>query len=266
MDPEKTRKLNETIVELQNRFGMQIVSHRSQTKNSGVPHISSTFPALDSALSIGGLPRGRISEIIGIPTSGMVTVALRIMAQAQEGGGTAVYIDPGHIFDPAYGFYLGIELDRMILVRPHDLDQALAILRDFILGGNISILIFDVPYPLLCQPNYVRALGKTLERIIAPLGQSSCILLFLSSLPALPPPQHVLDGTQAVGETPPLTSYPTDGALPHFASVRLFIRREFWIYKDRDIRGYQAIVQVLKNKLGPAGQEITIELEVRDEL
>jgi len=266
MDPEKTRKLNETIIELQNRFGTQIVTRRSQTKYTSAAHISTTFSALDSALTIGGLPCGRISEIIAVPTSGMATIALKIMAQAQVGGGTAVYIDPGHIFDPAYGSYLGVELDRMILVRPYDLDQALAILRDFILGGNISILIFDVPHPFLCQSNYVQALGKTLERIIAPLGQSSCILLFLSSLPAIPPAQHVTDGTQAAGENLPLASYPTDGALPHFASVRLFIRRECWIYKDRDIRGYQAIVKVLKNKLGPAGQEITIELEVRDEL
>jgi recombination protein RecA len=266
VDSEKKRKLNETIVELQNRFGMQVIRRRVQTKSTNEAQISTTFPALDTALSSGGLPRGRISEIIGAPTSGMATIALRIMAKAQERGQTAVYIDPDHTFDPAYGALLGIELDRMILVRPYDLEQALAILRDFILGGSISLLIFDLPYTLISQAKHVHILGKTLERIVAPLGQSKCILLFLSPLPALPASQIGKVGSHSGGETPSLANYPTDGALPHFASVRLLIRRESWIYRERDIRGYQAVVQVIKNKLGPAGQEITIELEVCDEL
>ena len=251
MDPDKKRLLEETIAALQARWGIQAVGRWRSEQKSPIPHIPTTFPALDEALHIGGLPRGRISEIIGVPTSGMATIALQIIASAQEQGRTAIYIDPDHTFDPAYAVQWGLELSRMVLVRPYNVEQALAIMRDFILSGGISILVFDAPFSLLSQPKLAQALATTLDRIIAPLGKSNIVLLFLSSLPP--------------GKNRSLSAYPAGLALPHFAAVRLFIQRESWIYKDRDISGYQAQVLVLKNKHGPPGQRISISLALGDE-
>lgn len=252
MDPDIKHKLAETITALQARWGVRVVSRGRPEQKSPIPHIPTNFPALDEALVIGGLPRGRISEIIGVPTSGMATIALQIIASAQEQGQTAVYIDPDHTFDPAYAVQWGLSLNRMVLVRPYDVEQALAIIRDFILSGGITILVFDAPFSLLSRPKLAQALATTLDRIIAPLGKTNCVLLFLSPLPP--------------GKNSSLAAYPAGVALPHFAAVRLFIQRESWIYKDRDISGYQAQVLVLKNKLGPAGQRISINLALSSKL
>jgi recombination protein RecA len=256
VNPDKKHKLEETVAALQARWGIQAVGRWRSERKAPVPHIPTTFPTLDEALLIGGLPRGRISEIIGVPTSGMVTIALQIIASAQklgaqELGPTAIYIDPDHTFDPVYAVQWGLELNRMVLVRPFNVEQALAIMRDFILSGGISILVFDAPFSLLSQPKLAQALATTLDRIIAPLGKTNCVLLFLSSLPA--------------GKNSSLSAYPDGVTLPHFAAIRLFIQRESWIYKDRDINGYQAQVLILKNKLGPAGQRISISLALSGE-
>ena len=248
VDPEKKRKLEETVAALQARWGTQAVGRRIPEQ---IPHLPTTIPALDEALVIGGLPRGRISEIIGVPTSGMATIALQIIASAQKQARTAIYIDPDHTFDPAYAAQWGLELNRMVLVRPYNTEQALAILRDFILSGGISILVFDTPFNLLRQPESAQILATTLDRIIAPLGQTNCVLLFLSPLTS--------------GKNSSLASYPAGAALPHYATVRLFIQRESWIYKDRDISGYQAQILVLKNKLGPADKRISISLALNGE-
>jgi recombination protein RecA len=256
VDPDKKRKVEETVAALQARWGVRAVGRWRSEHKSPIPHLPTTFPALDEALLIGGLPRGRISEIIGVPTSGMATIALQIIASAQEQGSqelgpTAIYIDPEHTFDPAYAAQWGLELNRMVLVRPFNVEQALAIMRDFILSGGISILVFDAPFSLISRPKSAQALATTLDRIIAPLGKSNIVLLFLSPLPP--------------GKNSSLSAYPAGLALPHFAAVRLFIQRESWIYKDRDISGYRAQVLVLKNKLGPAGQRISISLALGDE-
>lgn len=258
MDPEKKRLLEETIAALQARWGVQAVGRRIPQDIPSIPHIPTTFPELDKALVIGGLPRGRISEIIGVPTSGMATIALQIISGAQAQVQTAIYIDPDHTFDPAYAAQRGLELNKIILVRPYNTDQALAILRDFILSGGINILVFDMPFSLLSQPQPAQALASTLERIIAPLSQTNCVLLFLTPLPTNNKPLQN-------GNKSSLADYPAGAALPHFAAVRLFIQRESWIYKDRDIRGYQAQVVILKNKLGPPGNPISINLTLHDE-
>jgi recombination protein RecA len=211
---------------------------------------------LDKALTIGGLPRGRISEISGVPTSGMATVALKIIAQdqSQSSAGGAIYIDPAHTFDPEYAVRCGLELSQLILVRPYDMEQALTILADFILSGGVSCLVFDAPASVVTDAQPAQVLSTNLGRLIAPLSQSGCVLLFLTSLPAGTDPETAKSLLSSVGS-----------ALPHYASVRLHIQRERWIYRKRDIRGYQAQVAVIKNKLGPAGQEATIEIIFDDE-
>lgn len=247
VDLDKEGKVEATIAALQDRWGNKVIGRLQPADGaSGIPCVPTGFPALDDALVIGGLPRGRISEINGVPSSGMATIALKIMVNAQARKNMTVYIDLEQSFDPAYAARCGVALEQVVLVRPHDVPQALAILQDFVLGAESSILVFDAPLSLLVEAQASQALATTLGRLIAPLARAQGVLLFLISLPANSP--LATDGE------------PVNSALAHFATVRLFIQRARWVYRQQDIGGYQAQVLVLKNKLGPAGKQASINV------
>ena len=252
MDPDKKRKLETTVGALQDRWGNKAIGRWKDSQIGAIPHVSTGFPALDDALTIGGLPRGRISEINGVPSSGMATIALKIMANAQAQKTMSVYIDLEQSFDPVYAARCGLALEQLVLVRPHDVPQALAILQDFILGAEAGILVFDAPLNLLLEARAAQALAATLGRLVAPLGRAQGVLLFLVSLPA--------NGSLAPA------GQPVNSALAHFATVRLFIQRERWVYRQQDIAGYRAQVLVVKNKLGPAGKQANIDIVFDDDV
>jgi recombination protein RecA len=249
VDSDKKHKLETTISALQDRWGSKAIGRWKENQASAVAHVSTGFPALNEALAIGGLPRGRISEINGIPSSGMATIALKIMAEAR--GNMAVYIDLEHNFDPAYAARCGLALEQLVLVRPGAVAQGLAILQDFVVGAEVDILVFDASLGRLVESQASQTLATMLGRLIAPLGRTQSVLLFLISLPAESPPAGARQ--------------PVSAALAHFATVRLFIQRESWIYRQGDINGYQAQVLVLKNKLGPAGKQASINVVFDDD-
>jgi recombination protein RecA len=250
VDSNKKRKLETTIAALQDRWGNKAIGRLKADPSGGIAHVSTGFPALDEALAIGGLPRGRISELNGIPSSGMATIALKLVANAQAQKSMAIYIDLDQSFDPDYATRCGLVLEQLVLVRPHGIPQALAILQDIILGAEADILVFDTPLSLLSETQSAQALATTLGRLIAPLGRAQGVLLFLISLPA--------------NSTPDPTGKPVNSTLAHFATVRLFIQRERWTYQQQDINGYQAQVLVTKNKLGPAGKQASIRVVFYD--
>jgi recombination protein RecA len=197
-------------------------------------------------MGIGGIPRGRISELIGIPTSGMSTLALKITAQAQERGVTAVYLDLERTFDPDYARRCGVRLSHLTVIHPYNVLQALAILSDFVIIGRIDLLVFDMPAHLQNEPQIARKLSTTLGRLLSPLSKSGSTLLFLTNLPAQ--------------VSPTLSTYPNQAILPYFATIRLLLQKERWLYKQRDVRGYEAQVLVVKNKLAPPGQQVHISI------
>jgi recombination protein RecA len=245
---DRKQKLEKTVAILQDRWGSSAVRRLGQVERTTVPHIPTGFPALDEALVIGGLPSGRISEFVGIPTSGMATVALTIAGRAQDQSGTVVYIDVGHNFDPDFAAHCGIDLNRLLLVRPADVSQALHILQDFVASSGIGTLVFDADQSLFREPRPAKTLVTTLDRIIAPLSQTTCLLMFLTSFSSTP-------------SQPSLTGYPNGSIIPHHSSVRLFLKREKWLYKQGDISGYRAQIVVAKNKLGPAGKQVNLSIQ-----
>ena len=167
MDTGKKHKLEKTISTLQNQWGTQAIQTLKQVQSKSFStHLSTGFSTLDEAVLIGGLPHGRISEIIGAPTSGMVTVALRILANAQKEDKVAVFIDPSHTFDPDYAVRCGTILSQLILVRPPDFQQALVILHDFVLGAGIDVIVFDLPYQLAAATSSSPVLKSVFESII----------------------------------------------------------------------------------------------------
>jgi recombination protein RecA len=247
---DKKKKLQMTLVGIQKRWGSKAIG-LAKSRPAAVPHLSTGFSNLDETLETGGLPRGRISEIVGVPTSGMATMALKMIANAQSRRGTAVYIDLEQTFDPDYADYCGVNLHQMILVHPYNLQQALAMLPDFIINGGMDILVFDVPLRLQAESQTMQLFSTTLGRLIAPLSKTSAVLLFLTTL--LP------------GSSFSLTAYPRYATLPNYATTRLFIEKVRWLYSRQDISGYEAQVLVAKNKLGPAGQKVRIKIASKND-
>ncbi len=246
MTDEKKEKLELAISTIQKRWGTRIIGRSTKQPARDFPSISTSFPQLDAALGIGGIPRGRISELVGIPTSGMATLALKITAQAQVKGGTAVFLDMARTFDPDYARRCGVRLSHLTLVHPNNAQQSLSILSDFAINGGIDLLIFDMPLSLQNEPRTALNLSSTLGRLLAPLSRNDTTLLFLTSLP----PQ----------ENQTVAPYPEQVTLPYFATIRLLLQKERWLFKQRDVRGYEAQVLVVKNKLSVPGQSVRIDI------
>jgi recombination protein RecA len=260
---DQKRRLEKTVADLQARFGPRAIG---KSKAPVIDAIPTGFPALDAALGIGGLPRGRLSEIVGSPTSGMATMALKLVAGAVAGGSAgaparpAAYLDLERTFDPAYAARCGVDLSRLVLVRPYTVRQALAMLPDFALNGGFSVVVVDCPLRLLAGPERMEALSSTLGRLVAPLARSGCALIFLTGLPPGSPPSF-----DAYANDPAMGPAPAPTPLPHFASVRLVIRRERWLYRRRDVEGYAAQVLVAKNRLAAEGRMVDVAIMFKEE-
>jgi recombination protein RecA len=211
-----------------------------------IPHISTAFPSLDRALGIGGIPRGRITEMLGAPTSGMATLALKLMAKAQEDGDTAAYVDLSYTFDPDYAARCGVSLERLLLIRPHSGREALEITISVVAEGGTGVLVFDSASQLLGETHGSQLMSATLRQLVGALAQSPCTLVFLTPL--------------YFGDAASKDNYPSGFALPHYAAVRLLIEKKRWIKRRRDVRGYRARVTVIKNKLAAGGKSAMIEI------
>ncbi|MCI0649917.1 MAG: DNA recombination/repair protein RecA [Chloroflexi bacterium] len=246
MPTDKKQRLEMTVSSLQARWGVRAIRRLGQNVPSVIPHVATGFPDLDKVLGIGGIPRGRITELIGIPTSGMATLALKIAANGQASGGTAVYFDLDHTLDPDYAARCGVALERLAVARPECVRQATTLLHDLVLGNGLSILVLKIPTDLLVSGTMAQNFSTALARVMAPLARTECALLCLTALP--------------VNSSPSLKHYPAGTNLPHYATVRLLLQRERWLYKRQDIRGYQVQVEVVKNKFGPAGKRVSIAI------
>lgn len=245
---KKRRRLEMTVAAIQRRWGARALRRLgAESAQAAIPHIPTGFPALDEALDgIGGVPRSRLTEILGAPTSGMATLALKMVASAQAAGDTAAYVDLGATFDPDYADRCEVDLSRLLLVRPQTGREALEITHSLIRSRGAGILVFDAVSDLLADPQGAQLMSVALGQIGHALPHSPCAAIFLTPLRS--------------GSARSLDNYPGGFALPHYTAVRLLLQKERWLYKRRDIRGYRAQVQVLKNKLGRAGKRATIAI------
>jgi recombination protein RecA len=241
----KKRKLEMAVASIHRRFGpWSLVKGRLPTAasaTSSTPHIPTGFPALDRALGIGGLPKGRVIELLGLATSGKTTLALKFLVQAQAGGKQVGYIDQARYLDPDYGHRCGLDLSRLLVGTPYDLREALAMTEALARSGGLSALVFDALDLFWTDPDAARHLVALLDRLAAPLARSGMILLFLHATTA--------------GRSPALS------ALAHYATMRLQVVRERWLRCHGDIKGYEARVEVLKNRLGPTGRAAAIAIQ-----
>ena len=241
MSSGRQLKLDALVARLQLQHGPRAIRKAAPAAEPVACH-STTFPALDAALG-GGLPRGRITEILGQATSGKLTLAAKTLAAAQRerdapstssGQGLVAWLDLPRTCDPDYLHRCGLDLDRLLVVRPHDGADALAIALHLLESGTLAALVFDGTADLAqVDPAIV---SGSLERLAAIVTQTQTVVIFLSEL-----------GVQS-------------RTLAHVAAVRLALRRERWITRDKDVRGYEGQAEVLKHKLGRAGAVVPIRI------
>jgi len=238
----RQRKLDAVVARLQLQYGPRAIRKAAAAPPAPVAHISTTFPDLDAALGIGGLPRGRITEIIGPATSGKVTLAAKVLSAAQrEKEALVAWLDLSNSCDPDYLHRCGLDLDRLLIVRPRDAADALAIALHLVESKALAALVFESlplfgPGPADLAPIDQGLLTGTLERLAAAVTLTASVVIFLTE-------PHAQSRT-----------------LAHGATVRLAIRRERWITRGPDVRGYEGQVEIVKHKLGRAGAVTPIRI------
>ncbi len=241
MPSRRQRKLDAVVARLQLQYGPRAI--RKAAAPVHVSHLSTTFPELDAALGIGGLPRGRITEIVGPATSGKVTLAAKALSAAHgERDAIAAWLDLSRTCDPDYLHRCGLDLARLLVVRPRDGDDALAITLHLVESNTLAAIVFDDTAVLATGSGHglihadQAAVAGALERLATAVTQTQTAVIFLTE-------PHAQSRT-----------------LAHVATVRLAIRREQWITRGKDVRGYEGQVEVLKHKLGRAGAVVPIRI------
>ena len=176
----------------------------------------------------------------------MVTLTLKILATAQAQGNLAAYIDLGGTFDPDYAVRCEVNLGHLLLIRPASGAEALEIAYTLIASRSLGLLVFDSVAHLFGDPRGAASLSTALRQISSALTGSPCAMVFLTPL--------------QFGDAMSSHNYPSGFALPHYAAIRLLLKKEKWLRRRGDVYGYQAEVQVLKNKLGRSGHKAKIAI------
>ena len=232
--------LETVVTAIQRRWGTRALRRltRQETLHP-LPHIPTGLPQLDAGLGRGGLPQGHITEVLGVPTSGATTLALKSIAAAQTRELTAVFLDLPRTFDPDYAARCGIDLDRLLLIRPQTLKDAMDILYTIISTRGASIAVMDL---FGCRD--LPQAGFEIRRIATVLNGSPTALVLLS----------------------PSSFAIADDPVSCFASIRLLVQRQEWSTRAGRVNGYIAWVRVLKNHFGPSGWEMSIKISLGDKV
>jgi recombination protein RecA len=215
--------------------------------------IPTGFAHLDEALGVGGLPRGRITEICGHRSSGKVTLTIHAIVQAQREGGVAAYFDVAHLLDPHYFVTHGVDLDCLLIVQPLNGIEALEIADTLVRSGGLDLIVFDSVSDLGIAGRQrslsrARLLSAALRRLSGAIADSPTAFIVLNR------------ASQGLRCT-------TGGrALRFYASIRLLVERQAWLTEGEDVVGCRSTVSVLKNKLAPPFRSADIEVRYEDSL
>jgi recombination protein RecA len=252
MTTEKGKALELAISQIEKRFGKGSVMKLGEAAIPAVEAIPSGSLALDLALGVGGIPRGRITEIFGPEASGKTTLAQHIIAEAQKKGGTAAYIDAEHALDPAYAARCGVNVDELLISQPDTGEQALEITEALVRSGAVDVIAIDSVAALVPQAEIegemgeahvglqARLMSQALRKLAAAIGKSGTSVVFINQL---------REKVGIVFGNPEVT--PGGRALKFYSSIRIDLRRVESINRDDKVIGNVVRAKVVKNKVAP---------------
>jgi recombination protein RecA len=263
-NPEDMRleALSTAITSIERRFGKGSIMRMDDGAASQIPVIPTGSIGLDMALGVGGIPRGRVSEVYGPESSGKTTLALHIIAQAQAEGGNAAFIDAEHALDVNYARRLGVKTDELLISQPDYGEQALEIADLLVRSGALDVVVIDSVAALIPQAELEGQMGETqvggqarlmshaLRKLTGTIHKSRTVVLFINQI-------RMKIGMTGYGN-PETTS--GGNALKFYASVRMDIRR-IQTLKDKDeAYGIRARIKVIKNKVAPPFREALVDV------
>lgn len=252
-DKEARKKaLGTAIAQLERNYGEGTIMKLGENKHMAVQAVHTGSIALDMALGIGGVPRGRIIEIYGPESSGKTTVALHIVAEVQKLGGEAAFIDAEHALDPVYAKALGVDIDNLLVSQPDCGEDALEITEALVRSGAIDVVVIDSVAALVPRQeiegdmgqsqvgSQARLMSQAMRKLSAVISKSNAIVIFINQL------------REKVGVIYGNPETTTGGrALKFYASVRIDIRKTEQLKNGNDIYGNRVKCKIVKNKVAP---------------
>jgi len=249
---ERKEALDMALGQIEKQYGQGSIMKLGQQGKVGVAAISTGALALDLALGIGGLPRGRVVEIYGPESSGKSTLAMHVVAEAQRNGGVCAYVDAEHAMDPVYASAIGVNVDELYISQPDTGEQALEIADMLIRSGALDVIVIDSVAALVPRAEIegemgdahvglqARLMSQALRKLTANLNKSRTICIFINQL---------REKIGVMFGSPETT--PGGRALKFYSSVRLDIRRVETIKDGAEMIGNRTRVKVAKNKVAP---------------